>query len=375
MKRILLSLFLALVIPVFTSAQQDSAGQSVLLQNAATTNANGTTISTARWNGLSIKVIIASTATVNFERQTDGTNWDAFLVTNTADDARVSTTTATGAFIAHTGGAPVRARISGCSGCTVTVRATQYYTTAIYYEGGEGGGTPGGSDTQLQRNNAGAFGGISGATSDGTSVTYSSGNLIATRPKFTTSIDDTGGNELFILTAAASAVNEFTVANAATGNPPSISASGGDSNIDILFVPKGSGDVVLMNGANGQTLHIYGSYTDGSNNIKLSLFGFNNSAQIALTAAGSFNGAEHFYISNQSSTGHIKFEAGGAERFSIAPSVINFELSPRFNAGNTTGAGAALLGSNSPASTLTAPYVWIEARAADGSVVYLPAWK
>ena len=31
-------------------------------------------------------------------------------------------------------------------------------------------GTPGGSDTQVQRNNAGAFGGISGATSDGTSL-------------------------------------------------------------------------------------------------------------------------------------------------------------------------------------------------------------
>ncbi len=31
-----------------------------------------------------------------------------------------------------------------------------------------GGGTPGGSNTQLQYNNAGAFGGISGATTNGT---------------------------------------------------------------------------------------------------------------------------------------------------------------------------------------------------------------
>lgn len=50
-----------------------------------------------------------------------------------------------------------------------------------------GGGSPGGSDTQLQRNNAGAFGGISGATSDGTNVTFDSGNLLATSPAFTTS--------------------------------------------------------------------------------------------------------------------------------------------------------------------------------------------
>lgn len=34
-----------------------------------------------------------------------------------------------------------------------------------------GGGTPGGSDTQVQYNNAGSFGGITGATTDGTKVT------------------------------------------------------------------------------------------------------------------------------------------------------------------------------------------------------------
>jgi len=42
-----------------------------------------------------------------------------------------------------------------------------------------GSGSPGGSDTQLQYNNAGSFGGISGATTNGTAVTYSAGNLIA----------------------------------------------------------------------------------------------------------------------------------------------------------------------------------------------------
>jgi len=40
--------------------------------------------------------------------------------------------------------------------------------------GGGGGGTPGGSTTQLQYNNAGSFGGISGATTNGTVVTLTS---------------------------------------------------------------------------------------------------------------------------------------------------------------------------------------------------------
>lgn len=42
---------------------------------------------------------------------------------------------------------------------------------------------------------------------------------------------------------------------------------------------------------------------------------------------------------------------------------------------NTTGAGSALLGTNSPAVTNTAPYTWITMISSDGSTVYVPAWK
>ena len=68
-------------------------------------------------------------------------------------------------------------------------------------------------------------------------------NKTLTSPKIGTSILDTNGNELFLLTATSSAVNELTYANAATGNAPSFTASGGDSNISINLVPKGTGEV------------------------------------------------------------------------------------------------------------------------------------
>ena len=68
-------------------------------------------------------------------------------------------------------------------------------------------------------------------------------NKTLTSPKIGTSILDTNGNELFLLTATSSAVNELTYANAATGNAPSFTASGGDSNININLVPKGTGQV------------------------------------------------------------------------------------------------------------------------------------
>ena len=70
-------------------------------------------------------------------------------------------------------------------------------------------------------------------------------NKTLTSPKIGTSILDTSGNELALLTATGSAVNEFTIANAAAGAGPTFSSTGGDSNIDINVTPKGTGDVVL----------------------------------------------------------------------------------------------------------------------------------
>jgi hypothetical protein len=72
-------------------------------------------------------------------------------------------------------------------------------------------------------------------------------NKTLTAPKIGTSILDTNGNELFLLTATGSAVNELTYANAATGNKPTFTATGGDTNIGVSIQPKGSGTVTLDN--------------------------------------------------------------------------------------------------------------------------------
>ena len=71
-------------------------------------------------------------------------------------------------------------------------------------------------------------------------------------------IDDANGNELIKFpSTVASAVNELTVSNAATGASPSISATGDDTNIDITLTPKGSGSVKTDNlSLNGNTLAV-----------------------------------------------------------------------------------------------------------------------
>jgi len=71
------------------------------------------------------------------------------------------------------------------------------------------------------------------------------GSIHATRPQVVTSIDDTNGNEVIKTPATASAVNEITVTNAATGNAPAISATGGDTDINMTLTPKGTGYVKL----------------------------------------------------------------------------------------------------------------------------------
>jgi len=58
-------------------------------------------------------------------------------------------------------------------------------------------------------------------------------------------IQDDSGNELIVFQKTASAVNQFDVTNAATGNAPELSATGGDTNISLKITPKGSGQVVL----------------------------------------------------------------------------------------------------------------------------------
>ena len=72
-------------------------------------------------------------------------------------------------------------------------------------------------------------------------------NKTLTSPIIGTSILDTNSNELLKLTATGSAINELTLANAATGNGPIVSAtSSADSNVDININPLGSG--VLKSG-------------------------------------------------------------------------------------------------------------------------------
>jgi len=81
-------------------------------------------------------------------------------------------------------------------------------------------------------------------------------NKTLTSPKIGTKILDTNGNELALLTATGSAVNEFTVANAASSNAPRLSSTGGDSNIDLDLLAKGTGHITVRGNTNAGALQL-----------------------------------------------------------------------------------------------------------------------
>ena len=76
------------------------------------------------------------------------------------------------------------------------------------------------------------------------------------------SINDDSQNEYLKFTKLASAVNELTIRNAATGGAassgtltaPTLEATGGDSNVDLALLPKGTGFVTMRSagGTNNQ---------------------------------------------------------------------------------------------------------------------------
>lgn len=79
------------------------------------------------------------------------------------------------------------------------------------------------------------------------SETFSNKTLTAPKIANAGFIADANGNELIIFTTTASAINEITYANAATGNNPSITASGGDSNVGLTIGGKGTKGVAINN--------------------------------------------------------------------------------------------------------------------------------
>jgi len=142
-------------------------------------------------------------------------------------------------------------------------------------------------------------------------------------------ITDENGNEQIIFQTTTSAVNQFDITNAATGNAPSISATGGDSNIDVAVIPKGTGETKVGTGAADATVTSSGAHNlvldtnsgtnsgvitivDGANgNITITPNGSGNIVLDGLTFPNADGSADTFLKTNGSGTLSFSEVSGG----------------------------------------------------------------
>ncbi len=150
------------------------------------------------------------------------------------------------------------------------------------------------------------------------------------------SINDENDLEQIKFATTASAVNEFTVTNAATGNGPILSATGGDTNVDINVNPKGTG--VLKSGSSAvkiagkETIWIpavamYPNTTNGaeagqvelSNGPEIKTLDFDQSAdenaQFAVSFPKSWNEGtvtfQAYFTADSTNTGTVSWDLSG----------------------------------------------------------------
>ena len=134
-----------------------------------------------------------------------------------------------------------------------------YEVRALKFESDQATGTAPftiASTTMVANLNADLLDGVQGAAHSQITGTETLTNKTLTAPKIVNAgfIADANGAEQVIFATTASAVNEITITNGATGNPAQIAASG-ETHIGLKLSGKGTGGVILTNAtANGAFL-------------------------------------------------------------------------------------------------------------------------
>ena len=115
-----------------------------------------------------------------------------------------------------------------------------------------------------------ASGGSGVTTSTGTTNVVLSGSPTITTPVIA-QINDANSNETLKLASIASAVNEVTIENAATGNAVHISATGGDASVGLHLAGKGASGYVNVQDSTDATKRIMFNASGGTTNTRTML--------------------------------------------------------------------------------------------------------
>jgi hypothetical protein len=133
-------------------------------------------------------------------------------------------------------------------------------------------------------------------------------------------IADANGNELIILDTVASAVNEVTLANAATGNAPVLKATGGDTNVGLSLQTKGSGTITLQ--------ATTGTVVADMSSVTIARLGVKGSSNTGISLYE--GGAEHWAFFSNGGTFGLYDVSSLAQAFSVSgiTQITNFDVGP-----------------------------------------------
>jgi len=159
--------------------------------------------------------------------------------------------------------------------------------------GSGGSGTPGGSNTQIQYNNAGSFGGISGLTTNGsTTLVQTSSNAAA----FESGPNGSTNPVFRLVNNVVSAATGLSITGNAAGSGVTLTALSSGTNEDIVINPKGSGAIRIGTGpfARFDSSH-NSSFTTSTGVIKLGNDFWMSSNLAAVGLNTYYNGANFVY--------------------------------------------------------------------------------
>lgn len=159
--------------------------------------------------------------------------------------------------------------------------------------------------------------------------------------------------------AVGSAERGFTVGQDSTHGVTLSWSYNATANSAVSYLKTYGGNNIIAMQSDGGGI-VVGGITNG--NYKLDIAASGSSGTVRVKDATPTTGATSMLI-----------DIGAAQ--TAASTVLTINGVMKYAGTNSTGAGSALLGANSPASTLTAPYTWITVITSDGSTGFIPVWK
>lgn len=183
--------------------------------------------------------------------------------------------------------------------------------------------------------------------------------------------------------------NSATMSISTSGVQRTVYITGNNSVSGTQQILQYEGTLTLSTGASAYVMALNPSFTSGAGGVANAIGYYVNPAFLG---SGTISVAAGFYVDSGVVVGPTVTNGYGAYISAIAFGTTRIGLNVQAQSGgstnicaqfggpvklltNSTGAGTALLGANSPASTLTAPYTWLQFISSDGSTVYVPAWK